>query len=136
MKNVTVGAVCTDRFKKDNKGVTLIALVVTIIILLVLAGISIAGLSGENGLINRAIGAKKETEISQEKEILQHASVAAMRKNKTGDLEKTYLDTELSKYSEIDTSKTKTVTDGIEVTFKNGRIYIVNAEGDVTPKAP
>ena len=39
---------------KNNKGITLIALVVTIIVLLILAGVSIAMLTGENGILNRA----------------------------------------------------------------------------------
>ena len=38
---------------KNQKGITLIALVVTIIVLLILAGVAIAMLSGENGLLNR-----------------------------------------------------------------------------------
>ena len=39
---------------KNNKGITLIALVVTIIVLLILAGVSIAMLTGDNGILNRA----------------------------------------------------------------------------------
>ena len=46
---------------KNQKGITLIALVVTIIILLILAGISIATLTGENGLLNKANVAKEES---------------------------------------------------------------------------
>ena len=42
------------KFKKQVKGITLIALVVTIIVLLILAGISINFVFGENGLIGRA----------------------------------------------------------------------------------
>ena len=45
--------------KKSNNGITLVALVVTIIILLVLAGIAIATLGGENGLFARVKQAKK-----------------------------------------------------------------------------
>lgn len=39
---------------KNNKGITLIALVVTIIVLLILAGVSIAMLTGQNGILNKA----------------------------------------------------------------------------------
>ena len=53
---------------KRNKGITLIALVVTIIVLLVLAGISIAMLTGQNGILNRAVEAKEKTELAQEDE--------------------------------------------------------------------
>ena len=43
---------------KNNKGITLIALVITIIVLLILAGITIAMLTGDNGLLTKANDAK------------------------------------------------------------------------------
>lgn len=49
---------------KQNKGITLIALVITIIVLLILAGISIATLTGENGILSKADTAKKQSEIT------------------------------------------------------------------------
>ena len=45
---------------KGNKGITLIALVITIIVLLILAGISIAMLTGGNGLLTKATESKVE----------------------------------------------------------------------------
>lgn len=54
-----------------NQGITLIALIVTIIILLILAGISIATLTGENGVLTKASTAKDETKKAQYKEILE-----------------------------------------------------------------
>ena len=53
---------------KKNKGITLIALVITIIILLILAGISISMLTGQNGILNRAQEAKVKNEKSQAQE--------------------------------------------------------------------
>ena len=53
---------------KKNKGITLIALVVTIIVLLVLAGISISMLTGQNGILNRAAEAKEKSAAAQEDE--------------------------------------------------------------------
>ena len=50
------------KFLKKEKGITLIALVVTIIVLLILAGVSIAMLTGENGILTQAQNAKEETE--------------------------------------------------------------------------
>ena len=47
---------------KENKGITLIAMVITIIVLLILAGVSIAMLTGENGILSQAQRAKTETE--------------------------------------------------------------------------
>ena len=49
----------------NNKGITLIALVITIIVLLILAGISIAMLTGQNGILNRATEAKNTTGTAQ-----------------------------------------------------------------------
>ena len=54
--------------KKREKGITLVALVITIVILLILAGIAIAALTGNNGLFSRAQQAKEETIKSQLKE--------------------------------------------------------------------
>lgn len=53
-----------NKFKK-NPGITLIALVVTIVVLLILAGISISMLTGQNGILNRATEAKEKTEKAQ-----------------------------------------------------------------------
>ena len=46
---------------KNNKGITLIALVITIIVLLILAGVSIAMLTGENGILTQAENSKEDT---------------------------------------------------------------------------
>lgn len=53
---------------KEQKGITLVALVITIIILLILAGIAIASITSENGLFNRAKQAKNNTIDSQNAE--------------------------------------------------------------------
>ena len=50
--------------KNSNKGITLIALVITIIVLLILAGVSIAMLTGQNGILTQASNARLETEYS------------------------------------------------------------------------
>ena len=52
-------------FKSREQGITLIALVITIIVLLILAGVSIAMLTGENGILTQAQKAKNETEESR-----------------------------------------------------------------------
>ena len=56
---------------KRNKGITLIALVVTIIVLLILAGVSINMLTGENGILNRASEAKQNTGTAQTEELVK-----------------------------------------------------------------
>lgn len=59
-----------------NKGITLIALVITIIVLLILAGISIATLTGENGLLSKATTAKEETKKAEIREEIELAIAA------------------------------------------------------------
>ena len=56
---------------KEEKGITLIVLVITIIVLLILAGVSIAMLTGENGILTQARKAKDVTEIASEEEYIR-----------------------------------------------------------------
>ena len=63
--------------KENNKGITLIALVITIIVLLILAGISIATLIGDNGILTKANEAKTGTVTREEKEQIGLAYNAA-----------------------------------------------------------
>ena len=66
--------------KRNNKqlmntteGITLIALVITIIVLLILAGVTIATLTGDNGILTKAGDAKTQTEQAKEDENLKIA---------------------------------------------------------------
>ena len=54
--------------EKRNKGITLIALIVTIIVLLILAAVALNTLMGENGILSKASGAKDKTNYAQAKE--------------------------------------------------------------------
>ena len=61
MKNVKI---------KTNKGITLIALVITIIVLLILAGVTIASITGENGILSKATNARdNNTKASAEERV-------------------------------------------------------------------
>lgn len=53
---------------RNNKGITLIALVITIIVLLILAGVSIAMLSGDNSILTQAQNASTQNTLGIEKE--------------------------------------------------------------------
>ena len=55
---------------KNEKGITLIALVITIIVLLILAGVTIAMLTGENGILGRATESRASTKITNAEEII------------------------------------------------------------------
>ena len=62
--------------KNSSKGITLIALIITIIILLILAGVTISQLT-ENGLLYKAIKAKDQTQKMQAKEELESVLIEA-----------------------------------------------------------
>lgn len=60
------------RIKLSNaRGITLIALVITIVILIILAGVAINLTLGENGILNKAKYAREEYQLAQEKEKLE-----------------------------------------------------------------
>ena len=54
--------------QRNTKGITLIALVVTVIVLIILAGVSISLVLGENGIVNKAKKAKENTELAKTEE--------------------------------------------------------------------
>ena len=73
--------------KKKNRGITLIALVVTVIVILVLAGVSISMLTGENGILKRAAEAKEKTQEAQNNEQAQiDAILAQMNMQQSGEI--------------------------------------------------
>ena len=72
------------RIKKEIKGITLIALVVTVIVLLVLAGVAINLTVGDNGLFKRAQNAADTYEQASEKEKIELA-ISSTFLDKTGD---------------------------------------------------
>ena len=109
--------------KSKETGITLIALVVTIVVLLILAGVSISMLTGENGVITQAQKAKEETEIAEEKEAVQIAYTGAMGEKYDPD---SITASDIQK--QLDANGTKATASGnIKVKFtKSGRIYKIN----------
>ena len=69
---------------RRNKGITLIALVVTIVVLIILAAVSIGTLIGKNGTITKAQEAKKEHEIGEEREIVDLSALQAASEEEYG----------------------------------------------------
>ena len=116
---------------KKERGITLIALITTIIVLLILAGISIGAITGSNGIIGQAQSAKEETEIAQEKEIIDISTVEAMGKNNRGNLEEEEFQNVIDKH----TNEKADVTDigeEFEVLFEeSNRYYIVDKDGNI-----
>ena len=73
---------------KQNKGITLIALIITIIVLLILAGVTIAALSGPNGILSNANKAKEQTAESGAREKINIAVIGSYDKTGRFDSEK------------------------------------------------
>lgn len=69
--------------KENNNGITLIALVITIVVLIILASITINVLIGKNGIIERGKRAKELTVISQYKEKIEMIKIEAKFKYKS-----------------------------------------------------
>lgn len=123
------------RFERENKreaGITLLALVITIIILLILAGITISAITGDDGIIGNAGQAKEETEIANEKEIIEKATVQAMGNNKYGNVEESELQEQLDRETKEGKTEVSDVGDEFEVVFNDSnRYYIVDKDGNI-----
>ena len=118
---------------KSQNGITLLVLVITIIILLILAGITINAITADNGIINNAGRAKEEAEIANEKEIVEKATVQAMENNKYGNIEKSELQSALDKQMGEGKTETDDVGEEFEVGFLDSkRYYTVDKDGNVT----
>ena len=117
-----------------NRGITLIALVITIIVLLILAGVSIATLTGQNGILTRAQDSKTQTGIAEEKEAINLAySGAVAEKRGTGDITADDLNREFG----TNGTNATAVDNGdgtITVTFDppSNRVYTIDADGNIS----
>ena len=67
--------------KLENKGITLIALVLTVIVILILTGTGMSMLIGENGIIKNTIKAKNKATIANELEMINMATLEALTEN-------------------------------------------------------
>ena len=84
--------------RKEQKGITLIALVITVIVLLILAGVTIATLLGDNGIITRATTAKEKTQEGNVKEQVMLDILEEQMKNEGGNISAEKLKEILEKY--------------------------------------
>ena len=118
--------------KKKQNGITLIALVITIIVLLILAGVSIATLTGENGILTRANDAKVETRgaaVEEARDLWEQEKLAA---SKTGEdaKELSVLLDELEEQKLLIGNERQTILDTGKVTIGSRTIeFEENTEG-------
>ena len=115
--------------RSKQKGITLIALVITIIVLLILAGVSIATLTGQNGILTQANNAKENSEISEEKEAVSLAYTGVIAEKKG---EGTVTANDLNIQFGLNGTDA-TATGSINVKFnKSERIYKIDSQGKIT----
>lgn len=111
----------------NEKGITLVVLVVTIIVLLILAAVSINMVLGENGIIINAIKAKNNTEIGAETESIKLAMIYSKNKDDNIDIENIKQYFEKNNNITIDSDD-----DNIVVEFDDSkRIYCIDKNGDI-----
>lgn len=112
--------------KIAQKGITLIALVITIIVLLILAGVSIATLTGDNGILTRANEAKENTEQASEDELRRLTALEAATNlenqpytDKNGDTA-----TIPAGFAVSQVEGENTIADGLVIIDKNGNEFV------------
>ena len=124
--------------KEAQNGITLIALVITIIVLLILAGVSIAMLTGQNGILTQAQNSKTVTENKSAEEKVKLAVMGARADDGTLTVGK--LRTELANYGgtvEGDTFPVTATVDGKSFTVDaNGNVTSAGSSTDPNPPAP
>ena len=113
---------------KEGKGITLIALVITIIVLLILAGVTIATLTGDNGILKQADKAKTETTMGEEKEAIGLAYNGAKTEKLGGVITAGDLNTQFTKNG---IKATASGEGTIKVDFETGRSYTLDAHGKI-----
>lgn len=112
---------------KDDLGITLIALIVTIIILLILAGITITMVMGDNGILNHARDSKIATEIAQETEEIRLAmlSIKTEKEDTNASVSAKEVEDEINR-----SQANKVISHGAYVKYnQSGREYLIDENG-------
>lgn len=116
-----------------NKGITVVALVITIIVLLIITGISAQVLIGDNGILKKIEEAKTAMDIGSEKEKIQLTVLQTIQNNKTLQIKKNKLEQNL--ITNIGKDETELREDGTNYLVKivkSQRYYSVKDNGEVT----
>ena len=130
-----------EKLGKTNKGITLIALVITIIVLLILAGVTIATLTGDNGILSKVETAKMETDEGKiVEEIKLGYNAVKIGSNLNGwnkDTEAAELETELTNMNQTDEiiAYKENLKDGNEVIIveyvNRDKIYCIDDNSEI-----
>ncbi len=118
---------------KNKKGITLIALVVTIVIILILAGITVEMVTSDNGILKETKNAKIQAEIDNEKSIVERAKMLTMMREKSGKVTFAVFEPALKDEAGTNPTEVSDAGDTIEVLFTDSnRYYEVDKDGNVS----
>ncbi len=118
---------------KNKKGITLIALVVTIVIILILAGITVGMVTSDNGILKETKNAKEQAEIDNEKSIVERAKMLTMMRDKSGKITLEVFESALKDEAGTNLAEVSDAGDAIEVLFTDSnRYYEVDKDGNVS----
>ena len=121
---------------KNNKGVTLIALVVTIIVLLILAAVTISMLRGENGIIKQAQNANDATIVGKETEAVNIAYSMRKAKSNSSQVKENELKNELIKNGEKNIAVSSDKSDLIVKFNDTNHSYRIDQNGNIHKEEP
>jgi surface protein len=112
----------------NKKGITLVALVVSIVVLIILAGVSVSMLTGTNGILRQASNAKEQTETANEKEKIQLAYIECKMKNSNNDVKAEELFKQLNNDN---VNVTKVYGDDLIVVIINNNVYEIDKNENI-----
>lgn len=116
--------------KRNQRGITLIALVVTIIVLIILATVSMNAVFNENGIIKQAEKTKETLKITEEKEAIKLSYLAGNLAEEDKKLE--IFEEELKNYYSGENVKIYETDEKYEVAFFNtNRYYEMDNNGNI-----
>ena len=118
---------------KEKKGITLIALVVTIAVILILAGITVGMVTSDNGVLKETKNAKTLAEIDNEKSIVERAKMLTMMRSKNGSITYDVFEPALKEEAGKMPTEVSDAVETIEVLFTDSnRYYEIDEDGNVS----
>ena len=118
---------------RERKAITLIALVVTIVVILILAGITVGMVTSDNGILKETKNAKQQAEIDNEKSIVERAKMLAMMRSKKGAITYEIFEPALKDEAGANPTDVSNAGDTIEVLFTDSnRYYEIDQDGNVS----
>ena len=118
---------------RERKAITLIVLVVTIVVILILAGITVGMVTSDNGILKETKNAKQQAEIDNEKSIVERAKMLAMMRSKNGAITYEIFEPALKDEAGKMSTDVSNAGDTIEVLFTDSnRYYEIDQDGNVS----